>query len=175
MARIDPPTAREIFNEASVSVAALGRDEESEVIRDINEFLPDIVRTVNMKVDQAARPLDFPFSDDDIVAASPWKAGNAEKIAEEKEDQQGQVRRWILLAAAAQLVGRTVGRQRQQDGSRSPVKDRYDELKADRDDVAKTAIEAIEAVAKRTPEGAAVQTQKNYFPSSKTITLRRRW
>jgi hypothetical protein len=153
MARIRTPEVKAILTETGLPLRTLGFRDDSEASRDINLLLPDIIRSVNMAVDKAARPLQFPFNDADLEAASPWKS-DAE-IAEEKQDQQGEVLLWVTTAAAAKLVGRAVGRQGLAPGAQNPVKDRYDELVSERELHRTTALDAIAAVAAASPAGQA--------------------
>jgi hypothetical protein len=173
MARITSPSAKQIIAEASLSLATLDFEEEGDAVRAVNDLLTPIVRSINLQVDAAARPLQFPFDDDALRAASPWKS-DAE-ILEEREDQEGEVFQWILTAAAARLVGRAIGRQRVSPGGQNPVKDRYEELVAAREEHKKTALAEIQRVSS---QASAPEPETSAPPRSQPscrVTVRGGW
>ncbi len=176
MARIEPPSAREIAAELNLSAATLGKTDDSEVLKSINQALPNVVRRVNEAIDQASAPYDFPFTEEMLREAFPTKSDT--EIAEKLDGQNASVQEWMKFDVVMQFLGRLTGRSAP--GSVNPYKDRYQFAKELRDENRDLTLNLIAYVVSQSPDGQAsaeeeVATATDKIPVSMSVRVRRTW
>lgn len=148
MARIEPPTAKEIYAELNVQPVVLGKQSEGDVIREINaNVLPGVLRTVGMAIDQAAQPFDYPFGID--VLQEAYSTLTDEEIAEKADELKGAVADWIKFECVRRLLGRITFRPNA--GAANPYEVRLQDARALSEESKALALAGVTFVSALTP------------------------
>lgn len=169
MAVITGPEAEDVYLASKLTPdhfeSVSGTEYDDDDITDMIEadILPDIVAEVNMAVDEAALPYDYPFSSGAMAAAFPTRSGAANQ--EWISASQGRFKRVIMWRALAELFVRVAS-----------LDGRYDEkaemYKRWADDAMRDALESLRKVVKAL-SGLEVNSAEdeigiaviNYWPS----------
>lgn len=160
MATITPPSPLEILDHANVTPAMLGKEDEQAVMVDIgNLLLPGIMARMELAIDEAAAPYNYPFTPAQMDSAYP---DDSALQRTERAEKQAALLKLAALHFGAQMLHLRVRRAQNVSYSSETSADKAVEFERLGNEMLAAAIKSIYIV-----------SQAGYSDSATAITARR--